>query len=303
MKPFANRAVRRREAAKVGRFRRQSGFVLDTALIAAGTRLDRRRRLAAMIEDRRASSRNAAARLMNAENLLQSGVPGGVAVVDHVEIDLRDALRKGETVLAAIDRNRLGIREIGAERHRIESAQQTLAEGLAQAQAEIDAVAKRGEIDASALLEARLPLAWPTTTQRLQLAAVVGATGGQVIGHAMGEITDVHALTVWLLKDILTQKVTEQLTSMADPANALSAADREQQLADLDEQALALERREVALVRKARAEGHVVDFRVDTDVRALLGVEFKVVDIAQPADKPWGRAAAAAAAAGVIEVR
>jgi hypothetical protein len=41
LRPVAsNRAVRRRESAKVSHFRRQSGLVLDTAMIAAGTLLD-----------------------------------------------------------------------------------------------------------------------------------------------------------------------------------------------------------------------------------------------------------------------
>jgi hypothetical protein len=62
-------------------------------------------------------------------------------------------------------------------------------------------------------------------------------------------------------------------------------------LAEIAQDRLTIERREVALVRKARAEGHVVDLRVDTDVLALLGIELVVTSVTPTA--PFGEAARA----------
>lgn len=238
---------------------------------------DRRRRIATLIEDRRALSRNAAALLTNAETWLRSGVPGGVAVVDHAEIDLRDAQRKGETTLAAIDRHRLRLREIDADHRRIEHAPQTRAEALAQMRTEVEQLASRGEVSVDALVEAALPLTFPTNTQRSALAAVVGATGQQIAGSALAETIDTQALIAWLFKDLLIKKLEAEIVAISDDTNALSKKARQEQLAALDQEKLDISRREVALVRRARAEGHVVGYRVDTDVRALLGVALQVV--------------------------
>lgn len=57
------------------------------------------------------------------------------------------------------------------------------------------------------------------------------------------------------------------------PLVIASEADKQNRLRKIADDVLALERRECAIIWAARDEDEVIDFRPDTDVRALLGIE------------------------------
>jgi hypothetical protein len=255
---------------------------------------DRLRRLAMLIEGRRATSRNTAARLSNAEAWLQSGVPAGVVIVDYAEIDAGSVLKRNESPVAAPDRIRHRLRELSADEHRVRSAPLPAADARAQMRAAIERLAEHGTPDVSPLVEAGHDIVWQSTMTRLTLAAVVGSDGARVLGHAMGEVTDLQALLTWLLRDALIGRLEAEIDAVADDAAALSAEARAEKLAQIGSDRLAAERHEAALVRRMQDDGLPVEHRVDADVRAVLRVELVAVTT-ETAAAPYGLAARAAA--------
>lgn len=240
----------------------------------------------------RAHSQNAAASVMNAESWLREGRPGGTVLVEADIPDVASILKRGETVAAALDRIRHRLREFAADAHRVRCAPFPAAHAKARARATIEQLAGRGELDVGPLVEADLDIVFPTTTSRLQLAAVVGETGQQVAGSALGEQVDVLALLAAVLKPALVAHVEAAIDAIADDDAALSREDREQRLAEIDADRLAIERQECALVRAMQADGLPVEHRPDADARAVLAVELQV-STQPPDNRPWGLAARA----------
>ncbi|MGJ5180393.1 hypothetical protein ACQR16_24495 [Bradyrhizobium oligotrophicum] len=256
-------------------------------------------RLNELLETRQARSRNAGASVTNLEGWLRTGRPGGTAIVPADDIDVASVLKKGETVAAALDRIRRRLRELDADEHRVKSAPIPAAYAKAQARAAIEQLAERGTPDVSALVEAGHAIGWPLTMQRLGLAAIVGKTGDQIVGNAMGEVIDTAALFVWLHRDALVARLEREIDAITDDVAALSPQDRERKLSEIAQDKLAIERSEASLVWSLQRDGLPVEHRTDADPRAVLGVELQV--IAKPeGSKPLGMAAKAVQ---VIETR
>jgi hypothetical protein len=225
---------------------------------------------------------------------LQSGVPAGVGIVNHADIDIGSVLKKNESATAALERLRHRLRELSADEHRVRSAPLPAADAKARARAEIEALARRGALDVGPLVEAAQPLAFPMIMQRWPLAGIVGKSSDRVVGHAMGEQVDHLAMFAAILKPKLIAYVEAQIDAIADDAAALSADTRAEKLAQIGSDKLAAERQEAALVRRIQDDGFPVEHRVDADVRAVLGVELVAVTT-ETAAAPYGLAARAVA--------
>lgn len=94
---------------------------------------------------------------------------------------------------------------------------------------------------------------------------IASARSGSLIGDGGA------ALWCWLHHD----EIIARLIALVPPdtPDALTDTERDQKLAELARERLALERIEEALIRQAEAEGRVVARRPDADPRAILGVE------------------------------
>lgn len=256
-------------------------------------------RLNELLEVRRARAQSAAALVMNVESWLRNGRPSGTVLVEATEIETKSIIRRGETAGSALERLRHRLRELDADRHRVESAPLPSALAKVKMRGEIAQLAERGAPDVGALVEVGHAISWPMTVQRLGLAAVVGKSGDRIVGDAMDEVTDTMALVAWLHRDALVARLEAEIDAIADDSAALSPEDRERKLAEIAQDRLVTERHEAALVRGMQGDGLPVEHRADADPRAVLGVEAVV---AQPAADPGGLHGMAARAIQAIEV-
>ena len=92
----------------------------------------------------------------------------------------------------------------------------------------------------------------------------------RLIGFAGGDVTQAHALVVWLFEDRLQERVADLIKESADQKKALSAEQQNQRRADLGAELLLVERQEVAAIEHGESQSIAIDIRVDTDPRAVL---------------------------------
>lgn len=257
-------------------------------------------RLNELVQARQTRSRNIAASVANCEDLLREGRPGGTEIVEAAETDVASVLKKRESPMAVLDGLRLRLRELAADAHRVESAPFPAAHAKARARATIEQLAARGTVDVGPLVEADLDIVWPTSTTRSQLVAVVGRSGDQVAGSALGEQVDAHALAAWLFRDAMIEKVEAEIDLVSDDAAALSREDRQMKLAEIAQNRLSIERQEAALVWRLQGDGLPVEHRPDANPLAVMGIALQVVTAEPERSEPWGQAAAAGR---IVEVR
>lgn len=273
----------------------------DTQVIDAKRKLDRvdaeMARLNELIEVRRARSRDISTSVAQIEDWLRIGRPSGTAIIEAREIDAATSVKRGETATTALDRVRRRLRELAADQHRVESAPFPSSYAKARARAAIEQLAERGVPNVSPLVEAGHDIDWPMTMTRLELAAIVGKSGDQIAGRAMGEVVDTMALFAWLHRDALVAKLEAEIGTVADDTAALSPEDREQRLAEIAADRLATERAEAALVRRMQEDGMPVEHRLEADPVAVLCIEL-VVSSTVSNSEPYGEAAKALAWAG-----
>jgi hypothetical protein len=219
---------------------------------------------------------NAAALLRDVEAWLRRGRPDGTQLVEAAPIEINDVLKKGERVHNGIERLGLRIRELNADRHRIESATFPSAACKQRMRAQIESLANRGTPSVDMLIEHDGDIGWPLTMQRLPLIAM-GEQSMQITGSATGETTDVLALFCWLHRPALVKALDGLVDSEADDGNALSVSDREVRLSEIARDRLRIEREEACLVWAAQAQGDGTEFRSDASPQAVLGVELRTV--------------------------
>lgn len=261
---------------------------VERKIAALGAEL---RRKQVLLEDRAARTNTIGRLVERIEAWLNGGIPGGNRIVDHGEIDVAALKQRGETSEAAtLERLQRRLRELAADRHRVQSAPLPSADAIAKARAEIEALAQRGEPDVSAIIEVGAPIRWPHTAQRLDLVgfAINKAGEAQLGGMAQGEVADPMALMAWLHKDALVARIETLIREQSDEKVALSEAARAEKLAQIDNDRLEVERAECALIWKLHRDGQAVEFREDADIRAVLGVSLEVDDRPQ---RPFGQAA------------
>jgi hypothetical protein len=259
---------------------------------------DEMRRKQVLAEDRAARTGNIGRLVARIEQWLAGGVPPDNRVIDHGEIAISSILKRNETEVQALDRLRHRLRELAADEHRARSAPLPSSEAVARGRAEVEALAQRGEVDVSGLIEAGQPLRWPQVQQRLDLIgfAVSKVGEAQLGGVAQGEVSDAMALVAWLHRDALLAKIEAAIIEQSDDAAALTTLQREQQSAQIASDRLEVERQECSLVWRMQHDGAAVEFRSDTDIRAVLGIALEITD------QPQGAFGMAAAYSHIIEI-
>ncbi|MHC6150544.1 hypothetical protein ACVSQB_01985 [Bradyrhizobium elkanii] len=173
-------------------------------------------------------------------------------------------LSKNETLMDAIEARRRRVRELAANNEAYRAAPQPSSVVL---QAEIDrinAAAELGAPNAIDAIESGASLEWPT----LDIDEAVW--GGH--GRIKVKTPDVMSILSYLFREQMIAAATKAIADAADDAAALSDADRARLIGEVDRDALAVQREEVALIKEAKAVGVPVSYRPDTDPRALLGL-------------------------------
>lgn len=222
------------------------------------------RRFNELSETRSAAWQSASHVLTAVESWLREGVPPGVVLED---IDGKPPqLLKNESLLDGILRLQRRGRELKADLARIAAAPYPSAHVRAKIRQEVEALAQRGEVEVSDVVEHNGALVWPM--QRLQ-GAIINA---QAPSFAATEAPDVVALTCWLHKDALLAKLDALVSEEQDDAAALSATDRETRAAVVMGDLLACEFDEARLIEQAQAERLSCEYRSDCAPQAILQV-------------------------------
>jgi hypothetical protein len=201
-------------------------------------------------------------------------------VVESIDdAPLSELLKKGETIAAAVDRQRLRLRECAADRHRVNSAPWPSSEAKAAARLQIERLSDVGAPNLDAAIEFGQPISFATTTLR-SIVRNVETPGA--IAHA--DVPDFLGLLCWLFPAEILKRVSAGLDEIADDKAALSQQQREQMEAEINQSVLAIERAECALIWHAEAAGEIIDFRSDTTPMAALGVRLVTVPHAAAPD-------------------
>ncbi|MCP3459763.1 hypothetical protein [Bradyrhizobium sp. CCGUVB23] len=136
---------------------------------------------------------------------------------------------------------------------------------------QVAALAQAAAPNADAAIEFGQPIQFATS--RLTASIYNANSPGAV---AFGETHDAVGLIAWLWGDQLIAKLDKAIDDAADDGAALTREQREVQEAQVLSDMLAVERREVALIFAAEAQGTMIDFRPDTSPQALLGLRLAI---------------------------
>jgi len=146
----------------------------------------------------------------------------------------------------------------------IENLPSSAAEAKAAAKAQIDAIAEKGAPDAIGLLHGG--------QIAFQEEMVIGSGHGNHQYSTVAQVKNAFALTVWLHRDLLLQKINEQIDAEADDKPAMTVDERTAKLDQLNKSLTRLLRDEEAIIMKIEEHGSVVP-RLHRDPLILLGVE------------------------------
>ncbi|OHV26226.1 hypothetical protein BBJ66_05780 [Rhizobium sp. RSm-3] len=181
-----------------------------------------------------------------------------------------------DRLLLDIDKQRNEIATLFADRHETLSKATPSAEIKARARAEIEEMARRGRPDVTRMVNhgPGEGVAWPDYE-----AIGRGSGMGVPLPGDVGFTRFIQAahlpLIAWLFKDRLLDAINAEIDANSEDDQALSVEQRVKKLAEIDARILAAERIDVALVRHT---GGAVDYREETDPRALLGIEGPAAD-------------------------
>lgn len=176
-----------------------------------------------------------------------------------------------ERLIPENDKQRNEIANLLADRHELLSKAFPSAEIKIRARAEVEELARRGRPDVTLLVNygPSQGVIWPDYEAIARGRGIGVALPGDV-GHTRNVPAAHMPLLAWLFKDSLIAAIEAEIDANSEDEQALSLEQRTKKLAEIDARILAAERVEVALVRHA---GIAVDYREDTDPRALLGIE------------------------------
>jgi hypothetical protein len=214
--------------------------------------------------------------LAQVEAWLRDGRPSGT-VLEAVEVE-PPKLLKGEDVLSGIERLRRRCRELKSDLHRIASAPMPSSWAKERMREQVEALAARGEPDASVLTERGANIIWPTVQLRV---TIYNAEPGAV-GYA--EVPDMLAIEAWRNKEAIIKQLTALIDAESDDKAALTDTERQLRTAEVMADELACERDEAALTWRAVSEQLPVWFRADIAPQALLGLA--VVTVPRAIDGP-----------------
>ncbi|TYO65757.1 hypothetical protein FXV83_15180 [Bradyrhizobium hipponense] len=217
------------------------------------------------------------------EDFLRSSIPPGTAIVARPEIE--PELRKNETLLEAIERERYRLRELDADERRAKTAPIPSSIAKARAREQLSRRAEQSAPSTMRLVEHGTEVEFATITQRL---AVISTAVDQH-SYANGDVPDAIGLLLWTLKDEIIDKIDALIDEDSSDECALTDEARAELLAQIAKERLQIEYMDCAMVRAAQVQGISVEFREDSDVRALLNVELTTAP-APPPDPNAGKA-------------
>ncbi|MGY3621010.1 hypothetical protein [Bradyrhizobium sp. USDA 10063] len=216
-------------------------------------------------EEQHAGRRNIlASQVKAAEDWIKRTPAGMVIAMQPIE----PQLKKGETIVAAIERLRRRGRELRSDLDRTRAAPWPSAIARAKMRQQIAAMAEAGRPLAHHLVDFGEPVMFPTRSMPVK---IYNATAG-AIGFAEGA-PDVLSFVAWLCQDALIAALDREITESSDDPNALDAEQRRQAETEILADLLAVEREEAELVWRQAAEGGPIMHRPDIDPQALLGVQ------------------------------
>lgn len=195
-------------------------------------------------ETRTAAWRAAISVLGAVEEWLRTGRPHGTVMVDHEGEAAPN--NKGESVTDVIERLRRRCYELRADLNRIESAAFPSSHAKKKMREQIEALAARGQPNASSLIERDDEVLFATMPQKVQVLNQPGAT-------AFFEPSDLLGLIAWLFKPTLIAALDCEIDAEADDRNALSHEERQKREAVVSSDLLEIERQEAALVWTAQS--------------------------------------------------
>jgi len=251
----------------------------DPRVMAAIEQLDKltadHARISDLYEVRGAAYVPASQTLHAVQTWLRDGRPPGTVLEDHEMPEPK--LNKGESLMDAIERHRRRVRELRANLHAIRSAPMPSAHCKRRMREQIEALAARGAVNVSGLVEHDGDIEWPRAQQ------TVAVRGGQG-ASATVEQSDTPALIAYLFKDLLLKKLDAEIDNEADDGSALSVDVRQRQEAEVRADLLAVERDESSLVWMALEQNLPVFHRVDCAPEAILQCTL----VAAPRETPSG---------------
>lgn len=217
----------------------------------------RRAELRELRQDRDARSGAASSVFRRVDALLTDYGPDRLADAEPVEPEIQ----KGETLAAALERTRTGIKALR------ETLAETQAAGLppkelkARARAHVEWLAEQGRPRIEEGKEG-VSILWPGLGPER-------STTFEPNNPAQSPA----AFLAWLDPKLLIARLEAEIDALPRDGLTLNPKDKAAQVADLEAAILAAERAEEALIAVAIAAGFNVTRRPDADARAVLGVE------------------------------
>lgn len=181
---------------------------------------------------------------------------------------------KADPITARATWNR-EIRKLHAELAATAAAPRPSGEMRAVVHAAVDRLAEAGKPDLYRVLEGGNDIGFRREFHQFQVQTNNGG-----VGSAGGSLTDPVKLIAWAFRDLLLTKLDEEIAEASDDTNALSIADRRAREAKLTAKLLEAARCECHFVWQIfEAQGRV-DFRQDTDIRAVLDLsdDFRIAE-------------------------
>lgn len=177
-------------------------------------------------------------------------LPANVELDDAKQIKLK--LKSDESHLQAVQRLRIEIMGLIAERGQVERASPTTKEMKAQAKLYVQSLGLKG-----------------TPHLVIEHGKFEMHFGRGVIGE--GFMTPEEVLA-WVDPALLLGRLEKMIDEMPKPARQMDADDRKQRLDEIKAELFDLERRECRHIDAAREEGTVIEHRPNVSVKALLGL-------------------------------
>jgi hypothetical protein len=187
-----------------------------------------------------------------------------IAFFDLPEVEITEA------PALAVERVRTKRREKLSELAEVEAAPPHPDLLRSKGRAQIEALAKRGRINFSRLIETGGPIIFPEQRHSFEAHGFVAQENAPRIHATVGaNLPDVLAMVAFLQPELLLKKMEEAIAAGTSDEEALTEAERTTRIADIKADLLAIERNEEAFVELCGTE---VLRRPDADVRAVFGI-------------------------------
>ncbi|MGY2845639.1 hypothetical protein ACVIWU_004490 [Bradyrhizobium sp. USDA 4509] len=199
----------------------------------------------------------------NAEAWIRS-VRSGTAIVMHEPVDI--GVKKGESILAAIERIQRRGRELRADLARVAAAPHPSTIRREAMVREVEAWAEQGRPNAAGSIEHGESIDWPLAHHQFE---IFNAGPGAIV---FGQLIDIRNFMAWWDKDGMIKRLGAEIDAVSDDDAALSDEERARTSAEISADLLAVQRCEAELVWRGIADGAAIMHRPDIDPMALLGV-------------------------------